>query len=479
MDAEPLKVRLVGELALFDGGRELPLPASRKTRALFAYLLLSNTPVRRERLCEIFFDVPNDPRAALRWSLTKLRSTLGDRSDLLITEREEVGLDSSGFVTDVAEVEAMLDAPHLPAGDVLIGPLRAMLEEPLAALDLNSLDGFSAWLAAERSMINLVRARIFLAAAEHPDLTPETQERFRRQAEQLGATGERPPRRPTGSRFEQTIQYCRAPDGPRIAYACTGQGPPLVKAANWLNHLELDWNSPIFGELLNRLSQAHLLVRYDERGNGCSDWDVEDLGFEAFVRDLETVVDQLQLDRFPLLGISQGCAVSIEYARRHPERVTRLILVGGYAAGWRPTADAGTAAERQAIITLVGSGWGQDNPVYRQLFSQTFFPKATADEVDWFNEFQRQTTSAANAVRFLETFADIDVRHCLPLVKAPTLVIHARDDQRVPLSHGVELASTIPGASLVTLDSSSHLPLSREPAMERMLGAIEAFLRSG
>ena len=251
-----------------------------------------------------------------------------------------------------------------------------------------------------------------------------------------------------------------------------------MKAANWLNHLELDWISPIWGELLNRLSQTHMLVRYDERGNGCSDWEVEDLGFDAFVRDLETVVDHLGLECFPLLGISQGCAVSIEYACRHPERVTRMVLVGGYAAGWRPTAEAETAAEKEAIITLVRTGWGQNNPVYRQLFSQTFFPDATREELDWFNEFQRQTTSPENAVRYLQTFAEIDVRHCLADVRAPTLVIHSRGDHRVALEKGVELASSIPGASMVTLDSSSHLPLSREPAMERMLAAIESFLRN-
>jgi pimeloyl-ACP methyl ester carboxylesterase len=476
-DAAPLAVRLVGELALFDGSHELPLPASRKTRALFVYLLLAGHPVRRERLCEMFFDIPNDPRAALRWSLTKIRSMLGPCSKLLLADRDTVALDQSGFRTDVEAVEKLLAEPSLPCGDDFLEPLHTMLEEPLAGLDLPSLDRFNAWLAAERSLIDQTRTRLFAAAVNHPSLTEEMRSRFVGEAELIGEFVPLRILRPAGSRFDQTIQYCVAPDGPRIAYACTGDGPPLVKAANWLNHLELDWISPIWGDMLNRLSQTHMLVRYDERGNGCSDWDVENLSFEAFVRDLETVVDNLGLDRFPLLGISQGCAVSIEYACRHPERVSRLVLVGGYAAGWRPTADAETAAEKEAIVTLVRTGWGQDNPVYRHLFSQTFFPDATPEELDWFNEFQRQTTSAENAVRFLQTFADIDVRHCLSDVRAPTLVIHSRKDHRVPLEKGIELAASIPGASMVTLDSSSHLPLAREPAMERMLSSIGAFLR--
>ena len=472
-----LAVRLVGQLALFEGSRALPLPSSRKTRALFVYLLRTGAPVRRERLCDLFFDIPADPRAALRWSLTKIRAMLGPRPELLRTEGDTVALDPSGFVTDVGEVEALLDAEAQPEGEALIAALHAMVDEPLAGIDLPQLGSYSAWLAAERSLIDQVRARMFLRAARSDALTAGQRQSFEQEAERLGAVGGAGDARPPGSELEQTIHYFTAPDGPRIAYACTGEGPPLVKAANCLNHLELDWTSPIWGSVLNRLSRTHMLVRYDERGNGCSDWNVQDLGFEAFVRDLETVVDHLGLERFALLGISQGAAVSIEYACRHPGRVSRLVLVGAYAVGWRPIADAETAAEREAMITLVRSGWGKDNPAYRQLFSQTFFPSARPGELDWFNEFQRRTTSPANAARFLETFAAIDVRHCLADVRAPTLVIHSRDDQRVPLERGVEIAASIPGASLVTLESSSHLPLAREPATERMLAAIEAFLR--
>ena len=471
-----LEVRLLGELTLVERGRVLPLPASRKTRALFAYLLLCAKPVRREKLCELFFDIPDDPRAALRWSLSKIRTMLCAHAEALHADRDRVFLNPEHFLTDV---DAMEQAA-VPDGE-------AALEPPLAGLDLSGLPEYAAWLAAERARLDRVRATLLARAAADPSLPPEQRARYVHEAEQLGAdflliARDEPAATPTRvcceTRLDQTVRYCFAPDRVRIAYACTGNGPPLVKAANWLNHLELDWSGPVWGRLFSLLSQRHLFIRYDERGNGLSDWEVEDLSFDAFVRDLETVVDSLGLARFPLLGISQGCAVGIEYAARHPERVSHLILLGGYAAGWRHTASPAEAEQREAVITLAKAGWGQDNPVYRQIFSQTFMPSATHEELDWFNDFQRQTASPANALRFLEAFSRIDVRHRLRDVRCPTLVLHARDDQRIPITHGIELASTIPGASLVTLDTDSHIPLSREPVTPRIHECIESFLRA-
>ena len=491
-----LRVTLLGELTLTDGALALPLPASRKTRALFVYLLRCNGPVRRERLCELFFDVPDDPRAALRWSLSKIRTMLCRYADCLVADRDRVELVTTRIVTDVEECEALLSSPALSAGaasapelsEALIRCAHAATDSPLAALDLSHLDSYAAWLSAERSVLDELRARLFRVAAGHPLFTPEQQHRFEGLAADLGGGERIVASQPGGALFtslpeprrqiEQTTQYTTAPDGVRIAYACTGEGPPLVKAANWLNHLDLDWTSPVWGRLFTDLSGYRTLVRYDERGNGLSDWDVADLSFEAFVSDLECVVDALGLERFPLFGISQGCAVSIEYAARHPRRVSHLILLGGYAAGWRHTATPEQAEAREAVITLARHGWGQDNPVYRQIFSQTFIPSATKDELDWFNEFQRRTATPENAVAFLETFSRIDVRARLREVRAPTLVLHARRDQRVPLYEGIQLASGIPGASLVTLETDSHIPLSREPATDRIIQCIEAFLRS-
>lgn len=250
----------------------------------------------------------------------------------------------------------------------------------------------------------------------------------------------------------------------------------MIKAANWLNHLELDWDSPIWSPLFQELARDHCLIRYDERGNGMSDWDVADLGFEAFVTDLDCVVRASRHDRFPLLGLSQGVAVAIEYAARYPERVSHLVLWGGYACGWRVDGSDALKAEREAIITLVAQGWGREDSSYRHLFSRAFLPSATAEELVAFDEFQRRSISQNNAVRFLQTFADIDVRHRLGDVRCPTLVMHARGDLRVPCDKGAELAAAIPGAEFVTLPTDNHLLLGREASSELFVAHVREFL---
>lgn len=274
----------------------------------------------------------------------------------------------------------------------------------------------------------------------------------------------------------QKIHFCTAKDGARIAYASVGEGMPIIKAANWLSHLEYDWDAPVWSPLFRRLATDHHFVRYDERGNGLSDWDVDEISFDSFVADLESVVDSSGLRRFALLGISQGAAVSIAYAVKYPERVSHLILFGGYAAGWRINADEVTTREREAVITLTAAGWGQDNPAYRQIFSSTFMPGANAEELNWFNEFQRLTTSPENAVRFLSVFADIDVREQLAKVKVPTLVIHSLRDQRIPVDVGRDIAASIPNAEFVGLESDGHLLLGREPASQIFVDTVRAFI---
>lgn len=274
----------------------------------------------------------------------------------------------------------------------------------------------------------------------------------------------------------QTVKYCTTADGVRIAYAGVGTGPPIVKTANWLNHLELDWQSPIWGDTFEALSAENMLIRYDERGNGMSDWDVPEICFDTFVADLETVVDTLNLKRFPLLAMSQGCAVAIAYAVRHPERVSSLILIGGYAAGWRIGMSPQEIEQREAVLTLTRHGWGTANPAYRRIFSQTFMPGADAERLNWFDDFQRKTTSSENAVRFQEAFGDIDVRHLLDQVQAPTLVLHAKDDQRILMDHGLALADGISDAKMVALDSSNHIILGDEPAWTTFMDEVTSFL---
>jgi class 3 adenylate cyclase/pimeloyl-ACP methyl ester carboxylesterase len=276
-------------------------------------------------------------------------------------------------------------------------------------------------------------------------------------------------------KLHQEIRFCTASDGTRIAYATVGKGPPLVKTANWMNHLEYDWESPIWRHLLHGLARDHRLVRYDARGNGLSDWDVGEIAFEAFVQDLETVVETAGLKRFALFGVSQGCAVSVAYAARHPERVSRLVLYGGFAQGRRKRG-AEEVAQSEAFLTLMRQGWGQDNPAFRQIFTSLFLPEGTPEQVKWFNELQRMTTSPENAVRLRRAVDDIDVTDLLPKVRAPTLVLHCRGDAVQPFSEGRRMAALIPNARFVALEGKNHLILDFEPAWRRFVDEIESFL---
>jgi class 3 adenylate cyclase/pimeloyl-ACP methyl ester carboxylesterase len=273
----------------------------------------------------------------------------------------------------------------------------------------------------------------------------------------------------------QEIKYCRASDGVRLAYATVGQGPPLVKTANWMNHLEYDWESPIWHHLLEGLARNHTLVRYDARGNGLSDWDVDELSLAAWVGDLETVVDAVGIERFPLLGVSQGCAISIAYAVRHPERVSHLILYGGFALGHGKRSPKGHE-QIKAMGTLTRLGWGMDNPAFRQMFTSLFIPEGTKEQADWFNDLQRKTTSPKCAARYLELVGNFDVRDLLPQVQVPTLVMHVRGDLMVPIDAGREIAAGIPGARFVALPGRNHLFLKHEPATARFFEEINLFL---
>jgi pimeloyl-ACP methyl ester carboxylesterase/DNA-binding winged helix-turn-helix (wHTH) protein len=280
------------------------------------------------------------------------------------------------------------------------------------------------------------------------------------------------------SLLRQEVHFCTASDGVRIAYAEVGHGPPLIKAGNWLNHLEYDWESPIWSPFLHTLATEHRLIRYDARGNGLSDWEVEDLSLEAFVRDLESVVDATGLDRFPLLGMSQGCAVSIAYAVRHPERVSHLVLYGGFARGRRKRGSQQDIAGGDAIVTLIRQGWGQDNPAFRQLLTSLFMPGATPEQMQSFNDMQRITTSPENAARLRQSVDEIDVTDLLASVNIPTLVLHARNDAMQPFDEGRRLAMGIRGARFVALESRNHMILQNDPVWSRFFDEIENFLKT-
>jgi pimeloyl-ACP methyl ester carboxylesterase/DNA-binding winged helix-turn-helix (wHTH) protein len=276
----------------------------------------------------------------------------------------------------------------------------------------------------------------------------------------------------------QEIHFCTTSDGVRIAYAEVGQGPPLVKAANWLNHLEYDWHSPVWHPMLHELATDHRLIRYDERGNGLSDWDVDDITFEAFIRDLETVVDAVGLKRFPLLGISGGCPISIAYAVRHPERVSHLVLYGGFARGARKRESQQQIEQVDAMLTLMRHGWGQENPAFRQIFTSQFIPGGTGEQAQWFNDLQRMTTSPDNAARMMDAIANTDVTSLLPQIRVPTLVLHCRNDARVPFEEGRRMAAGTTGARFVALEGRNHVVLETDPGWGRFLDEIREFLKS-
>lgn len=283
-----------------------------------------------------------------------------------------------------------------------------------------------------------------------------------------------------GSNLRQTIRYVTAADGVRLAYATVGKGKPLVRSAHWLGHLEYDWELPIYRHFLLALAKNHRLIRYDARGNGLSDWGVGNISLDAWVSDMEAVVDAAGLDRFPLLGFSQGCAVSIAYAVKNPDRVSHLILYGGFAVGQnrRPNLTKEDHERFEAMKTLMKIGWGADDPTFRQLFTSSLIPTATREQAQAFNEFQRLSGSAEGAVRYLETVSEFDIRSLLPRVTAPTLVLHFRDDRRVPIALGRELAAGIPGARFVALPGENHIPLENDPGVPQFMEEVDEFLNS-
>lgn len=296
-----------------------------------------------------------------------------------------------------------------------------------------------------------------------------------REAGILGDAGKQATTR--SKQINQKIHFTNSFDGTRIAYAAAGHGQPLVKAANYMGHLNFDWESPVWGHWLAELTRKHTLIRYDERGTGMSAADTADLSFEAWVRDLGAVIDAKGLDRFTLFGMSQGGAVALAYAAQHPDRVSKLVLHGSYVRGW--LSRELTAVEKQQerlLLKLMQIGWGHENPAFRQVFAMQLFPEATIEQLHALDEQMRLSASPKNAVRLEKEMHRVDVRHLASRVKAPTLVLHSRNDGAVPFEEGILLANLIPDVQFVALESKNHLLTEQEPAWAKFQEAFREFL---
>lgn len=515
------RIQLLGDFSVVDDGRIIPSGAWPRRHAAALVKLLALRPGRqlhRERVLDSLWpDLDVDVAAPRLHKAAHFARKVIGRDDAIVLRGDvvtllpgvEVEVDALAF--DQAAEAALADGSVAAARAVLAGftgellphdiyePWLDDLRERLRLRHLQLLRQGELWedlltldpadeevhLARMREQIDAGNLRAALEQFERMerilarelDSPPsETAVKLREQILTLVRQRESLTSAET-TELEQRIKFCRTPDGVTLAYALTGSGPLLVKAANWLTHIDYDWHSPVWRHWLVDLSARHQLLRYDERGCGLSDREVADHDVEAWVSDLESVVDAAGVDRFPLLGISQGGPVAIAYAARHPERVSHLVIYGSYAQGRLARATSEDDVRMQQLqVDLARHGWGIDDPAFRQVFTAQFIPDGSRQLWDAFNELQRQTTSAENAARVLEITGAIDVVDLAPLVQAPTLVLHARDDRRPPFEQGRLLASLIPNSRFVALDSSNHILLGDEPAWQVFLAEVEAFL---
>lgn len=274
----------------------------------------------------------------------------------------------------------------------------------------------------------------------------------------------------------QELRFCRTADGVRLAWARHGSGPPLVIASCWLSHLQHDWQSPVWRHFLDDLGQIATVYRYDERGFGLSDWDVDDFSIERRLKDLETVVDAAGLDRFVMMGMSGPAPVALAYAAEHPDRVTRFIAYGAFAGG----ALGGDDPDQDAAFNaMIRAGWARPDHLFRRVFTSEFIPGATEEQMRWMDELMRTSTCTENALASRAARRETDVSHLLPQIKAPTLVLAARHDRALRPGQAAEMAAAIPDARLVVLESENHILLADEPAWQVFISEISDFVDEG
>jgi pimeloyl-ACP methyl ester carboxylesterase/DNA-binding CsgD family transcriptional regulator len=274
----------------------------------------------------------------------------------------------------------------------------------------------------------------------------------------------------------QHVRFCTSRDGTRIAFATAGAGPPLVRVAHWLSHLNHETQCPLWGPWLSLLSRRHTLIRYDGRGCGLSDRNVDDFSLDRCVEDLEAVIESCKVGRFVLVGATIGAITALTYAARHRERVSHLVIVGGFAVGRMARNPPERVEETKLELKAIELGWGNDNPAYRQFITSLLIPDATADQARSLNELMRLTTTPATAIKRLRPFHSVDMREIAPAIQCPTLVFHSRADARIPFEQGRALAALIPEARFVALESRNHWVVNTEPAWAQFVAEFDGFL---
>ncbi len=281
---------------------------------------------------------------------------------------------------------------------------------------------------------------------------------------------------PPEAALNQRVRFATAPDGVQIAWASLGEGAPVLKAPNWLNHLEYELRSPVWGPAFTELARHCRLVRFDQRGNGLSDWEPDEISPDAMIGDTATIAEAAGLERFAMLGISQGCAYSIRYAVENPERVTCLVLLGGFLRGRLMRPDPEQERLYDALTMTIRNGWGSPNPVFRHFFTSNFIPDAPPEVAASFDELQRIATSTESALRLWEMNARLDMGELAKRIRVPALVLHCAGDRVAPLAEGRHMARLIPGASFVELPGNNHALLAGTPAFDQFFEEVPAFL---
>ena len=406
-------------------------------------------------------------------------------SDAVTPNRTNTIYEFGPFRLELGEHRLVREGRSIPLTGKAFSTLRVLLERHGTLISKQELMS-AVWpgIAVEENNVDRNISALRKVLGEQAEGRPfiETVPRvgYRFVAEVTESRADGPPvqaDRETEGSCRQEIRFCMTADKVRLAYATVGTGHPLVKVADCFNHLDFEWESPIWRHWVRDVAKGNSLVRYDGRANGLSQWDVQDVSFEAWIRDLETVEDAAGLEKFALMGHSQGGAVAIAYAVRHPERVSHLVLCGAYSRGAQHRSHPDAVEVRRALETLVQLNWGKTNPSFFEVVTNLYIPeKATREDQCWFKDLQIISVSPENLVAYMRACDQINVRPLLPSVRVPTIVFHSDRDRIAPPEEGRILAAEIPGARFVPLASANHLLLADEPAWDVFRGELASFL---